>query len=285
MTLFYEALIEHRFLQYALAAGLLASVGCGVIGTCVVVKRISFLAGSIAHAVLGGLGVAHFFGLSAYGGALVAALAAAMAVGWLHLRRGEDEDVLIAAVWSVGMAVGVVFIARTPGYVTDLTGYLFGNILLVEPRALMFMAVLDVVVIVLVALFYRPLLAVMLDEELARLRGVPTTAVYLLLLAMVALAIVLLLPVVGLLLVLALLTLPAAIARRFARTLAGIMALATLLGFAFTSMGLAASYAPDLPPGATVVLIAGLAYILTLLGTGAIARWRSQHAARAAQAP
>ncbi len=269
---FLSAVTEHRFLQYALVAGLLASIGCGVMGTCVVVKRIGFLAGGIAHAVLGGMGVAYYYGWPPFAGAVVAAILAALVIGWVNLRRGEEEDVLVGAVWSVGMAIGILFIARTPGYATDLTSYLFGNILLVEPSALALMAALDLVVVAAMAIFYKPFLAVLFDEEFARLRGVPTTFHYLLLLCLVALTIVLLLPVVGLIMVLALLTLPAAIASRCARSLAGIMGLASVLGFAFTSGGLAIAYTPDLPPGATIVLVAGVTYLVTIGVAGLRAR-------------
>lgn len=273
---FLPALLEYRFLQHALLAGLLASIGCGVMGTCVVVRRIGYLAGGIAHAVLGGMGVAYYFGAPPFAGAVVAALLAAVLIGWVNRHHGEQEDVLIGAVWSVGMAVGILFIARTPGYATDLMSYLFGNILLVEPRALWLMAALDALVVALVVVFYKPLLAVMFDEEFALLRGVPATFFYLLLLCMVALTIVLLLPLVGIILVLALLTLPAAIAVHFARSLGGIMALASGLGFVLTSSGLALAYQPDLPPGATIVLLCGICYMLTVAGARILARRRSR---------
>jgi zinc transport system permease protein len=275
MMEFLDAVAEHRFLQYALAAGALASVGCGVIGTCVVVKRLGYLAGGIAHAVLGGMGIAWYLGASPLLGAVLAALLAALVIGWLSLKRDENEDVLIGAVWSIGMAVGLLFIAKTPGYDVDLMNYLFGNILLVEPRALAAMAVLDAIILAWVTVAYKPLLAVMFDEEFARLRGVATVFHYLVLLAMVALTIVLLLPVVGLILMLALLTLPAAIAQHFGRSLAGLMVLATLFGFVFTGGGLALAYAPDLPPGATIVLLAGVCYILTVLVARRLARRRA----------
>ncbi|MGE0387639.1 MAG: metal ABC transporter permease [Gammaproteobacteria bacterium] len=276
---FLHAAGAHAFLQYALAAGLLASVGCGVMGTCVVVRRIGFLAGGIAHAVLGGMGAAWYFGAPPMAGAVIAALVAALIIGWVSLRRGEHEDVLVGAVWSVGMAIGVLFIAKTPGYGADLMNYLFGNILLVTPRSLALMAGLDAVIVAVVFLAYKPLLAVMFDEEYARLRGVPTTFFHLLLLCLVALTIVLLLPVVGLILVLALLTLPAAIAAHMARSVARMMLVASILGFVFTTGGLALAYEPDLPPGATIVLIAGFAYVVTVAVT---ALRRRRHAARGA---
>ncbi len=260
-----DAFIQYPFLQTALIAGLLASIGCGVMGSYVVVKRIGYLAGGISHSVLGGMGAALFFGFSPFGGALLAALAAALLIGWIKLKGEAREDTLIGAVWAIGMSIGVLFIARTPGYAADLTGYLFGNILLVSRGQLWELAVLDLLVIGLVAAFYRQFLAVTFDEEFARLRGVPVALFYLLFLCLVALSVVLLVQVVGLILVIALLTLPAAIAGHHVRTLGRMMVLASLLGMGFTGAGLALSFHWDLPSGPVIILVAGTAYLLSAL--------------------
>jgi zinc transport system permease protein len=265
---FLAALGQHAFLQNALLAGLLASVGCGVVGSYVVVKRIGYLAGGISHSVLGGMGAAFFFGFSPLGGALAAALLAALAVGWFSLRWKEQEDTLIGALWAVGMALGILFIAKTPGYSVNLTSYLFGDILMVPADSLWWMLGLDLALLLLMALFYRQFLAVAFDEEFARLRGVPVVLFYLLLLCMVAVTVVLLIQVVGLILVIALLTLPAAVAGQFVHTLGKMMLLGTLLGMLFTVCGLLAAYAYDLPAGATIVLFTGGAYLLSTLGRG-----------------
>jgi len=268
MSAFLEALSSHAFLQHALAAGALASIACGIVGSYVVVRRIGYLAGGVAHTVLGGMGIAYFLGKSPIGGALVAALLAAMIIGWVSLRFRRHEDTIIGALWAVGMAIGILFISRTPGYNVDLMSYLFGNILMVPREDLLLMAGLDGVIVALVLMFRKQFLAVCFDEEFARLRGVPVAVFYLGLLLMVALTVVILIQVVGLVLVLALLTLPAAIAGQYARSLAAMMAAAILLGIAFTSLGLALSFAPDLPAGATIVLLAGAAYLLSAAGRG-----------------
>jgi zinc transport system permease protein len=265
---FFAALAEHQFLQNALAAGLLASIGCGVVGTYIVVKRIGFLAGGIAHAVLGGMGAAYFYGLDPVVGALAAAIAAALLIGIVHLRFDQNEDTLIGAIWSVGMAVGIMFISRTPGYSTDLMSYLFGNILMVPRSDLALMAVVDAAIILVVILFYRQFLAISFDEEFARLRGIQVDLFYLLLLCTVAVTVVLLIRVVGLILVIALLVLPAAIALQLVNSLAAMMCVATLLGMLFTSGGLAISYGPNLPAGATIILIAGGSYLLLTAVSG-----------------
>jgi zinc transport system permease protein len=265
MTGFLDALASHGFLQSALVAGLLASIGCGVMGTYVVVKRIGFLAGGIAHTVLGGMGAAFYFGHDPMRGALLAAVASALVIGWITLRFREHEDTLISALWAVGMAVGVLFLARTPGYGIDLMSTLFGNILLVPREDLWLMAALDAVLVGTVLALYRPLLAVAFDEEFARLRGLPVTFLYLLLLCLVALTVVLLIRVVGLILVIALLTLPAAIATQYAATLGRMMILAVAIGAALTASGLALSYAPDLPAGPTIIVLAGAVYLVSTL--------------------
>jgi len=276
MNEFLIALSHHAFLQIALAAGLLASVGCGIMGPFVVVKRIGYLAGGIAHSVLSGMGAALYFGFDPLIGALAAAVLAALLIGGVRLLWRTGEDTLIGALWAVGMAIGVLFISRTPGYGSDLMSYLFGNILLVPPQDLWLMAGLDVLLLLIVGLFYRQFLAVAFDEELAYLRGVPVPFFYLLLLCLVAVTVVLLIRVVGLILVIALLTLPAAIAGQFLHSLGRIMLAATLLGGLFTSAGLALSYGPDLPVGPTIILLAGAVYLLAAAGGRLLAQQRAR---------
>jgi zinc transport system permease protein len=279
---FFAALAEHTFLQIAVAAALLASIGCGVMGTYVVVKRIAFLAGGIAHSVLGGMGAAVYYGFDPLGGALVAAIVAALLIGWVRLHWRAQEDTLIGALWAVGMAIGILFIAKSPGYQADLMSYLFGNILLVPQQSLWFMLLLDAVLLLVVGLYHRQLLAVAFDEEFARLRGIPVTFFYLLLLVLVAVTVVLLIQVVGLILVLALLTLPAAVAGHYVHSLGRIMLLATLLGSLLSVSGLALSYQPDLPAGPTIILLAGALYIFSA-GFMQLRSRRHVHTARQAQ--
>lgn len=274
MSEFFEALLQFGFLQKAFLGGLLASIGCGIMGSYVVVKRIGFLAGGISHAVLGGMGAALFFGLSPMGGALVAALAAALLIGWVSLQWKEREDTLIGALWAVGMAIGIIFISKTPGYSVNLMSYLFGNILMVPQQDIWLMALMDLVVLGTVWLFYRQFLAVSFDEEFARLRGVPVTRFYLLLLCMVAVTVVLLIQVVGLILVIALLTLPAAIAAQYFKSLGRMMFVASILGMIFTTAGLMVSYGLDLPAGATIILLAGLAYLISTMFSQLLMRQR-----------
>jgi zinc transport system permease protein len=271
---FVDALGRHAFLQYAVLTGLLASIAAGVVGTYVVTRRVTIIAGGIAHCVLGGMGCARYFQkvhgwawFHPLAGAVGAALAAALLIGFISLRARQREDTVIAAVWAVGMAVGVLFINATPGYYEDLMSYLFGNILMVSSSDLWLIVALDAVVVAASLLFYPQLQAVCFDEEFARLRGLNVEFYYLLLLCLTALTVVLLTTVVGIVMVIALLTLPVAVAGHFSSKLWQMMALASGFGAAFTLVGLAASFGPDLPPGATIIVLAGGVYLVVLAGT------------------
>lgn len=270
---FIEVLKNNSFMQNAFAIGLLASLACGVIGTYVVVKRIVFISGGISHTVLGGMGIAYFYGYDPMHGALVSALLAALIIGFVSLRYHQYEDTIIGALWALGMAVGILFIYKTPGYNVDLMSYLFGNILLAETSSVWQLAGLDALIIFLVLLFYKRFLAVCFDEEYSELQGVGVVSTYLLLLCLIALTVVILIQVVGIILVIALLTLPAATARYYARSLGKMMILASLLGAVFTSSGLIVSYGPNLPAGATIIVIAGLAYLLATVLKGLALRF------------
>ena len=267
---------------YAFLTGILASVAFGVVGTYVVARRISYIAGAISHSVLGGIGVALYL-QGAHGvkwatpmtGAVAAALLSALGIGAVSLWAREREDTVIGALWAIGMALGVVFIARTPGYQEELMSYLFGNILMVTRDDLWLLAGLDVLVIGTGLLCYNQLLAVCFDEEFARLRGIRVEFYYILLLCLTALTVVLLVSVVGIMMVIALLTLPVAVAGYFCRTLWQLMLVSALLSMVFTSSGLALSYAPDLPPGATTILLAGAVYLLLVIVSRFYRPWRA----------
>lgn len=278
MNEFLTELGQQAFLQMALIAGLLASLGCSLIGPFVVVKRISFLAGGIAHSVLGGVGAAIYFGFDPFVGALAAAVISALLIGWVRLHWRTQEDTLIGALWAIGMAIGILFIASTPGYNSDLMSYLFGNILLVSSRELWIMAGLDLALLLLVGLFYQQFLAVCFDEEFARLRGVPVTLFYLLLLCLVAITVVLLIQVVGLILVIALLAIPSAIASHHVHSIGRMMLVAAVLGAVLSTLGLGFSYSFDLPTGPMIVLLAGCCYIVSMMFARALAQQRASQA-------
>ncbi|MCD4691159.1 metal ABC transporter permease [bacterium] len=261
-------------MRNALLAGAMASVACGVVGSLVVVRRITYMAGGIAHCVLGGIGaavyLAHVHGwtwLQPLHGALVAALLAAAVIGVASLKARERTDTVIGAVWAIGMAAGVLFLAKTPGYGIDLMSYLFGNILVVSIRELWLLAALDAVVIAVAVLFHHQFAALCFDEEFARARGVRVDALFITLLVLTALTTVLLVLVVGIVMMIALLTIPAAIAGRFADRLSRMMIGGAILTAVLTFAGLAMSYSPELPAGATIVAITGAVYLLVIAAT------------------
>ncbi|TAJ45525.1 metal ABC transporter permease [Methanofollis fontis] len=252
--------LAFEFFRNALLAGLLASVACGVIGTYVVVKRMVSLAGGISHAAFGGIGLGYYLGLDPILSATAFTVAVALGMGDLSLRRRQNLDTLVGAVWAGGMALGILFVYLSPGFAPDLFGYLFGNILLVPADAILWMAVLVGVILAVTALFARDLMAVTFDEEYARVMNLHVEGIFLLLLVLVALTVVMLIQVVGIILVIALLTIPAAIAREYATDLAGMMVRAVALGAVFTVGGIFCSYFLDVPSGATIILIAVAAY-------------------------
>ncbi len=255
--------LDQAFMQNALLAGLLASIACGLVGPYVVYRRISYLAGGVAHAVLGGMGIAYFLGMSPLTGALAMAIVVALAIGWVSLRYPAQEDTIISALWAIGMATGVLFISRTPGYNVDLLSYLFGNILIIRREDLLLMAGLDASIALLVWLFRKPFLAISFDREFAETRGVHVAFFHYLMLVMVSLTVVVLIQLVGLILVIALLTLPTAIAGQYARSFPPIMAMAVVQGMAYTCLGLVIAYESDLPAGATIIVLVGSAYLLS----------------------
>jgi zinc transport system permease protein len=269
---FLQAVGQYNFLFYALLGGLLASVSCGVVGAYVVVRRLSYLAGAIAHCVLAGLGGARYAQvrwsldwLDPLYGALLAALLASLLIGWISLRAKQREDTIIGALWAAGMAGGVLFLAATPGYETDLMNYLFGNILMLSSESLWLLLSLGGLAALLGLGLYPQLLALCADEEFARLRGLNTTFYYLLLLSLTSITVVVLSSLVGLILVIALLTLPAALASLVCRRLSAIIAFSIAACALFNFFGLFLSYSWDLPSGAVTVMLAGTVYLLALL--------------------
>jgi zinc transport system permease protein len=256
------------FLRYALLAGLLGSVSFGIVGSYVVTRRITYIAAAISHCVLGGIGAALYM-KSAWGwtwftpmlGAMAAALLSAIVIGLVSLYARQREDTVISAVWAIGMAVGLVFFYKAKCY-AEAMAYLFGNILLVSSRDVGVVMAVNILVVAVGLGFYPKLLALCFDEEFAELRGVRTKLLYMMLLCLTAVTVVLLVRVVGMVLVIALLTLPAAIAGHFARQLWQMMAVAVVCCMALVTAGVAVSYRLDLPSGPVIILIAGAAYLL-----------------------
>ncbi len=284
MTEVIREAMQFTFMRNALAAGALASIACGIVGAYVVVNRIVFISGGIAHTAYGGIGLGYFVkynlvpvlfadsalardprpGYFPLAGAILFSLLAAVTMGWVQRKTRERADTVIGVMWAIGMSTGIIFVDLTAGYKADLMSYLFGSILAVARTELVVILALDVIIIALVTLFYKELLAISFDETFAKVENVPVDAMYLVLVAMIALTVVMLMRVVGLIMVIALLTIPAAIAGQFVREMKRMMGLAIALGMVFTTVGLGLSYVYNLTSGATIILVAGTSYLISL---------------------
>ena len=208
--------LQFEFMRNALLAGLLAAVICGIMGTLVVVNRIVFLSGGIAHAAYGGIGLSFFFGWPYMAGTIGFSLFAAMLMAAITLQSKHRADTIIGVIWALGMAFGIILMDLTPGYHVDLMSYLFGSILTVPDSDLWTMLVMAAVIAAFVVGYYNDLLALSYDEEFAQVRGVPVKGLYFTMIGMLAVTIVMVIQVVGLILIIALLTIPPFIAEKYA---------------------------------------------------------------------
>jgi zinc transport system permease protein len=257
--------LDFQFIQNALIAGLLVSIASGIIGSLIVVNRMVFLAGGIAHTSYGGIGIAVYFGLPIFLGASVFAVLAALLMAFVTLNQRDKIDTFIGLIWAVGMAIGIILIDLTPGYNVDLMSYLFGSILAVSSQDITFMTTLLVVIIGIVTFWYREILAVSYDSEYAQLRGINIKFFYTLILVISALTVVIAIKVVGLILVIALLTMPIYIAEKLSNSLASMMVISGLLSSLFTVIGLIISYNYDLTTGACIIMVSALFLSLFIL--------------------
>lgn len=256
-----QNIFAYDFMRNALFASLLVGISCGLIGTLVVLNRIVFLGGGIAHAAYGGVGLAYYFGQDPMLGAILFSIISALGMGAVHLRTKARSDTLIGVMWSIGMAIGIIFVSLTPGFKADLMSYLFGSLLAVSGTDLQVMALIAMLVIVFVALLYRSLQAISFDETFSTVRNLPVKELYLLMLVMIGLTVVVAMRVVGLIMVIAMLTIPPATANLFLKDMKGMMLLSIGLGWLFSSVGLVVSFALNLQAGPVIILVAALSYL------------------------
>ncbi|HDP98607.1 MAG TPA: metal ABC transporter permease [bacterium] len=263
---------HYEFMRNAVFAALLVSVACGIVGTFVVIKRIVFISGGITHAAFGGIGLGYFLGINPIAAAIPFSLLSALGIGIIGRRIKISEDSAIGIIWTVGMALGILFIGLTPGYAPDLFSYLFGSILTVTTSDLWIMFALDLVIISAVLVLFKELQAISFDEEFSAIVGVPAKGLYLLLLLLVALSIIVLIRVVGVILVIALLTIPTVIARQFTNRLKKLMLFSILSSVIFTMLGLWLSYSFNLPSGAAIVLLLAFVFFISAVVKRAITK-------------
>jgi zinc transport system permease protein len=260
-------IFSYDFMRNALAAGVAAAVLCGVIGIYVILNRIVFISDGIAHAAFGGIGLGYFLGLDPLAFGIISALVTAVGIGLVSARSRVSEDTAIGVFLATGMALGIIFMSLSKGYAKDLYGYLFGNILAVTRDDVILILIITVTFLVVVFLLYKEFLILSFDPVYGEAIGLPVKSLRLLLLCMVAFSVVVLIKIVGIIMVIALLTLPGAISRQHMKSLPGIMAVSVLLGAIFVTVGLVISYLLDVPSGATIILIAAAAFFLSTAAT------------------
>ena len=259
-------ILQFDFIQNAIIAGLLVSFASGIIGSLIVVNRMVFLAGGIAHTSYGGIGIAVYFGLPIFLGASLFAVLAAILMAYITLNNRDKIDSFIGLIWAVGMAIGIILIDLTPGYNVDLMSYLFGSILAVSSEDLTYMSILLFLTILIIMKFYKNILAVSYDLEYASLQGINVKLFYTLILVISALTVVIAIKVVGLILVIALLTIPIYIAQNLSNSLSSMMILSGILSSFFVLLGLYLSYSYDLTSGACIILVSATGLILFTIG-------------------
>jgi len=284
---YFSDLFKYPILLHALYASMLASAACGVLGAYVVARRSSYMVGAVSHSLLGGIGLARFcqavLGLAFFTpmcGAVMASLVVSAVITAMSANGKGRVDAILSAIWTVGVAIGVCFVAAIPGYAEDLNSYLFGNIMLVSGADLRFMAALDAFILPAAWLFHSRLVAYCFHEEGLELRGVSTFGISLLLNVLVGLAVVLLSQTVGIVMVLALMVLPAATAARISRRLHWIMLMGAFLCFLACLAGMAISYAKDWPSGAVIILVTAIAYAIVATAAWCAARLRARRVER-----
>ncbi|HHW48830.1 MAG TPA: metal ABC transporter permease [Clostridiaceae bacterium] len=258
----FEALLKYSFLQNALIGSILASIACGIIGTLIVEKKLVMMSGGIAHTSFGGVGMGYFLNIEPIIGALIFAVTAAAGISVINKKSRTNTDVLVGMFWSVGMAMGILFISFTPGYPPDMASYLFGDILTVSHLDLIIMLILDIAVMIVITALYDHFKAYLFDEEFASVVKIRTAILEYLLYIMIAFTIVVLIRVVGIVLVIALLTVPPAIAKFITYDLKKIILSSVILGMLFCIAGLWISYELHIASGASIILVAGLTYVV-----------------------
>ena len=259
---FVHDILRYDYLANALWACLLAGITCGVVGTYVVCRRMVFLSGGITHASFGGLGIAFYMGANPIAGAMIFAVLSSLGIEWAGSRGKIREDSAIGIIWSVGMAVGALFMSLRPGYVSgDLTSYLFGSIITVTRGDVTALAVLTAVVAAGALAWLRPVMYVAFDRNFARSQGIDTALVSYIMAAVVAVAIVLSIRIMGIVLLISLLTMPVVIVNSLTRSYRRIAAWACVVAAAGNVAGLAASYYFEVPPGAAIIFVLTFALV------------------------
>ena len=267
-------IFQYEFMRNAIIAAVLVNITCGIVGTYVVIKKLVFISGGISHAAFGGIGLGYFLGVNPIVAAVPFSLLSAITIGLISKRSKLSEDAAIGIIWAAGMAMGIIFINLTPGYAPDLFSYLFGNILTIPVMDLYIMLILDSIIILIIVLFFKEFYAVSFDEEFSTVIGIPNRIIYLVLLCMVALSVVILIRIVGIILVIALLTIPSSICRQFTYNIKKLIISSIVTGVILTIAGLWLSYLLNLASGATIIILLSITFFLSFFAKKLISSFR-----------
>lgn len=260
-----ESIFKYAFLQHAILGAVLTSIACGIIGTIIVEKRLLMMSGGIAHTAFGGIGLGYYLGIEPILGALGFTAASSLGITAIKRNSNVNSDVLVGMFWPLGMALGIIFIAFTPGYPPDMTSYLFGDILTISRQDLLYMCLLDAFILLTVWAFYNLMQAYLFDEEFSTALGLNTVFMEYLVFLLIAITVVVMIRVVGIILILALLCVPPTISRWLSFNLAKIMAWSVVIGIVLSLTGLWVSYELSVSSGASIVILAVLSYSLIFL--------------------
>ena len=255
-------LLQYKFILNSLLAGILTSISCGIIGTYIVTRRMVFLSGGITHSSFGGIGIGYYFGFNPIISAAVFGILSALSVEYISKRSDIREDSVIGILWSFGMAIGIMFVFLTPGYVPNLMSYLFGSILTVSTLDIWLMLGLSIILILVFTLFYRVILFISYDQEFAKTHNIAVSFINYVLIALVALTIVLNIKVVGIILVISLLTIPQSTANLFTKNFKNIIIVSIVIGLIGAFLGLVISFKINIPSGAAIIFSLVVIFLL-----------------------
>lgn len=255
-------LLSYDFFRNALLGSLLASIACGIIGTYIVVRRLVFISGGITHTSMGGLGIGFFFGWNPILSAMIFSILSAFGIEWLSSRPGVREDSAIGTFWSLGMAIGIIFIYLKPGFAPNLNDYLFGNILTITTSDIQYLAILSAILIIIFALFRREILYAAFDPDFAKTRNLPVNLIKYVMMMLIAITIVLSIRLVGIVLLMSILTVPQMTANLLTSNFVKIILLSILIGFLGCIIGLYLSAILDVPSGVFIIFSQIIIFLL-----------------------
>ena len=245
-------------------ASILLSIAIAIIGSLIVINKTTAITGSIAHGSFGGIGLALYLGSSVILTTSIFTIILAIILAFITIKFPHREDSLIGVIWAIGMSIGIIFLSLTPGYQSDALSYLFGNILLVENKDLIFMGIIDILILISIIFLYNRFIAMSYDKEFLTLRGINANMLYTYFLILTSLTIVMSVRAIGIILILALFTIPALIAEKFTKKFFSMMILSGILGLIFLISGILISFYYDVSPTPTIVIIASIALFLSL---------------------